>query len=121
MKPLSLGKVLKKHFKDVIDFHKSDISSVFPEVRYGNVRNQQAIWLNSCAGLIEFRSGGTEDIATFRNKFVNAFVRFTDKPHAPRKCILKLFKEIKDQKWKYRKTSVRHTAPVLTKLSMRIM
>lgn len=109
---MALQKTIKKWIKDQITYHKTDMSSVIPEHRFSMAEN--AIYLNSCAGLIKFTSRDVVEMETFRNIFVNRFEGIKEN-----KNFFRLYSEIMKEKWSS-KSRLRYRANARTMVRMKI-
>lgn len=103
---------IKNWVKESVRTSLTDMSRVQPEIRFSQKEN--AIYLNSCAGLIKFKSYDPKEFEFFRNNFVNRFNMVEDGDH-----FFKLYKEIFKTKWTKR-ARVKYIANLRTRMRMKI-
>lgn len=62
-------KMIKKWMTEQVHNQTVDMSNVQPRLDY----RDWSIFFNSCAGLIQFKAKGVQDLADFRNNWANKF------------------------------------------------
>ena len=99
--------------KQKIQYHTASMDSVEPFSRFSSKEN--AIYLNSCAGLIRFTSRDQYEIDLFRNVFVNEFHRI----ESNKKAYFSLYSRIINRTWSD-KARVKYKANLRTMLRYKI-
>ena len=90
------------------------MKGVVPEHRFSHREN--ALYLNSCAGMIKFTSRDYVEMDRFRNNYLNRFVRLDPKST---RDFFHLYKEVFDARWS-RKSRIKYVANFRTRLRMKI-
>ena len=107
-----MSETINKWIKSQIAYHKTDMSSVSPEIRFSEKEN--AIYLNSCAGLIRFTSRSQHEMEKFRNIFANKFSQAKNN-----KDFFKIYSCALKEKWSS-KTRIKYKANLRTRLRMKV-
>ena len=113
---MALTQTLKDWMRDQTRYHMTDMSRVKPEFRFSEREN--ALYLNSCAGVIRFTSRDLDEMAKFRNIFVNRFSQLIDGA-AKKTDFFSLYKDIISSKWS-RKARLKYKANLRTRMRMKI-
>lgn len=111
---MGMSATIKKWAKDQIKYHTIDMSGVKPEIRCSST----SFYLNSCAGLVEFRSRDRLDMDKFRNGFMNRFQLLINNNSKNREYF-SLYREILRSKWS-KHARVKYKANLRTRMRLKI-